>query len=104
MQFTPRNTNVMVLEPVDAEAQELAKLEKTLAKEFENDSSYILMHTKDLVSRRSNYSATGVKRVYKHLVDTNPKRGRTKQQHNALKQAAAFIKKFDPEWKAKTPH
>lgn len=94
----------MVLEPVDAEAHELDKLEKTLAKAFKYDSSYVLRHTKDLVSRRNRYDATGVKRVYRHLVDTNPKRSRTKRQDQALKEAVAFIKKFDPQWKAKAPH
>lgn len=89
----------MVLVPQDEEAEELEALEEALAKAFPEQSSYVRHHTKDLVALRDNYAATGVKLVYKYLVDVTY-RGRTPLQDTALEKAAAFIQKFDHAWVA----
>lgn len=100
MRFKPDSTSVMMLLPQDEEAEDIKKLESSLAKLFPGQASYILQNMCNGVAhgKTGKYAATGAKDVYKFIVDTNSRERLKPEQRQALRDTKKFIHKFDRSW------
>lgn len=100
MRFEPDDTSVMVLLPLDQEAKDIKALERRLAELFPRQASYILQNACNKVAhgKTGDYKATGLKDVYKFIVDTNSREQLKPEQHRALRDTKKFIRKFDQSW------